>query len=229
MIEAVVFDLDDTLYLEKEYVFSGFRAVSQFISESYGTDGTYDALETMFFDGVRGNTFDLLAEQLQLHHSQVDQMIEVYRGHEPELTLLPDAILAMNELRGYARIALITDGYLEVQKRKVEALGIANFFEKIVFSDELGRDCWKPSRAPYEEVMSALRLAGAQCCYVGDNPSKDFVTAKKLGWLTIRVRRREGLNWALEVSEEWEAHITTSSLNDLASTIRKWSLVNDGS
>ena len=35
MIKAVIYDLDNTLYDEREYFLSAFRAVSEYASESY--------------------------------------------------------------------------------------------------------------------------------------------------------------------------------------------------
>ena len=44
MIKAVVFDLDDTLISEKEYVFSGFNVVSKEISYRYEINRTRRAV-----------------------------------------------------------------------------------------------------------------------------------------------------------------------------------------
>ena len=48
--EAIVFDLDDTLYPEREYVFSAYRAVAKWIERHLGTAAT----EALFCFTVKG-------------------------------------------------------------------------------------------------------------------------------------------------------------------------------
>ena len=73
---------------------------------------------------------------------------------------------------------IITDGYLVAQKRKVAALGLEQLVDYVVYSDEFGRDHWKPSSVPYLIMMKMTGCTGPDCSYVSDNPLKDFVTAK---------------------------------------------------
>ena len=40
-MKAVIFDLDDTLFPERTYVLSGFRAVGDWISETYSIRGFF--------------------------------------------------------------------------------------------------------------------------------------------------------------------------------------------
>ena len=58
--DAIVFDLDDTLYAERDYVFSGFRAVAVWGERCLGfpSDQIYAELVERFEHGSRRNTFD---------------------------------------------------------------------------------------------------------------------------------------------------------------------------
>lgn len=216
MIQAIVFDLDDTLYPEHEFVASGFRAVSNHIAAERDTEVFFDLAWTRFEAGERGNIFDsVLAEMgLPADRDSVKELLSVYRNHEPSLWLFEDAAWALDRFSG-ERLALITDGYLTTQQHKVAALGIEPRFERIVFSDALGRDRWKPHPAPYEAVMRSLQIPGEELVYIADNPRKDFVTAKRLGWHTIQILRENGEYRGVEVDTSHEAHCRLETLRDL--------------
>lgn len=92
-------------------------------------------------------------------------------------------------LRERYRLALLSDGYLVVQQRKLAALGLAGHFDAVVFSDEWGREAWKPATRPFEAVMQRLGgLRPEAVVYVADNPAKDFLGARNAGWQSIRLR-----------------------------------------
>ena len=56
-----IFDLDDTLYDEREYVRSGFDAVDNYMA-SNGVHGFGNTIWSLFENGARGNTFNLALE-----------------------------------------------------------------------------------------------------------------------------------------------------------------------
>ena len=57
LADVVVFDLDDTLYLERDYVRSGFRAVDAWLA-SRGILGFFGEAWANFENGLRGKAFD---------------------------------------------------------------------------------------------------------------------------------------------------------------------------
>jgi len=85
-----------------------------------------------------------------------------------------------------------------VQKRKLTALGLTSCFDVLVFSDEWGREAWKPNSKPFEFALERLKVAGSEAVYVADNPLKDFLGARQVGMWTVRVRRPNGLYSYLE-------------------------------
>jgi putative hydrolase of the HAD superfamily len=96
----------------------------------------------------------------------------------------------LTELRARGhRLALLSDGLAEVQRRKLAALGLAGLFDEIVITDELGRDAWKPSKVGFERILGALDVEGQFAMYVSDNPHKDFAGPHRLGMRTVRIVR----------------------------------------
>lgn len=217
MRPVLVFDLDDTLYAERDYVLGGFSAVGDWLRKTKSITGFSEIAEKHFVDGTRGNIFDLALNNLGITNSPglVNEMVRVYREHAPKLSLFPDAAWALEFFTGKAKLGLLSDGYLAVQQRKVAALGISSRFDTMVFSDAFGREAWKPSRVPYERVMSVLEHQGTDCVYVADNPAKDFVTAKTLGWYTIQINRANGEYRKITPAPEYRAHCEIQSLREL--------------
>jgi putative hydrolase of the HAD superfamily len=193
--QAIVFDLDDTLYPERDYVRSGFAAVAAWSESRLGVDaaeGRAD-LQALFDRGVRGTTFDewLRARGLP-REPWIAQLVDVYRAHEPSLCCFPGVRELLRALGERHRLGLVSDGLLAVQRRKLAALGIEGFFDAVVFSDEGGRAAWKPSPRPFRIVLERLRVPPARAVYVADNAAKDFLGARRAGMGTVWVRRPGG-------------------------------------
>jgi len=199
--QAVIFDLDDTLYPERDYVLSGFRAVSLWAEAHWGISAAegFAELQELLDQGVRGNTFDrwLASHQIPVNGA-IQELVHIYRNHQPTLTPFPEVPELLSSLKNACRLGLLSDGYLEVQKRKLCALDLAHYFDAIVFSDEWGREAWKPSLKPFKEILARLRTDAGVSTYVGDNSTKDFLGARQVGMYTIWVKRPEGFYASLQ-------------------------------
>jgi putative hydrolase of the HAD superfamily len=193
--QAVVFDLDDTLYPERDYVLSGFRAVASLAEARLGIPAGegFARLRGLFEDGVRGDTFDRwLAAAGVSDRRLVGEMVEVYRGHDPVLEPSPGVPELLASLRRRCRLGLVSDGPLPVQQRKLAALKLAPYLDAVVFSDRWGREAWKPSTRPFEAVLGELGADAGAAVYVGDNPTKDFLGARRVGMGTVWLRQGGG-------------------------------------
>lgn len=223
MIRAVVFDLDDTLFPEHQFVLSGFRAIDAWLRDSRGITGFFDKAEGLFHAGVRGTIFNQVLDSLSINyvHSDINDLIRVYREHTPEINLHDDARWAIDYFRQSHKLAIITDGYLVTQKSKIAALDIADIFDVIICTDEFGRANWKPSEMPYRKVMAAVECSGEECVYIADNPLKDFVSAKKLGWETIQIVRTDGQYSQVFPDESHKAEHIITSLYELEQLLQR--------
>ena len=200
---AVVLDLDDTLYPEAAYVRSGLRAVAARAQETLGVPAAEAEAElvALFEQGARGDTFDRwLAARGLGDEVVVGDLVAAYRGHAPDIDPFPDAAPLLARLRGDGcRVGLLSDGDPAVQGAKLDALGLRDAFDAIVFTGELGPGAGKPSPRGYEEVLT--RLGGTPpgaAVYVSDNPAKDFLGARRAGMRSVRVRPVGGIYAALE-------------------------------
>ena len=188
----VVFDLDDTLYLERDFAFSGYAAVSA----ETGFPGFEQACLDAFARGQRSRIFDTALASLG-HAPDPDliaRMIHVYRAHRPRIHLAADARRAVARWSG--RAGLITDGPARMQRNKVRALGLCDHLDPIVLTGALGPDAGKPSPVAFEVIERAMGLSGRSLSYVADNPLKDFITPRRRGWQTIMIARPDRIHTA---------------------------------
>jgi putative hydrolase of the HAD superfamily len=219
--QSIVFDLDDTLYPERDYVLSGFKAVAHWAEEhaSIPFEQGYRELKNLFESGVRGNTFNhwLAIHDLPIGDRLLSQLIRVYREHEPDLEPFPEIPAFLESIHHRCFLGLLSDGYLTVQRRKLTALRLAHHFDAVVFSDQWGRRSCKPSIKPFKAVLELLHSEAARSIYVADNPLKDFFGARQLGMFSVRVRRPNGEYASLSPPTAQHApDLTIESLTEFA-------------
>jgi putative hydrolase of the HAD superfamily len=189
----LVFDLDDTLYPERQFAISGFEAAAHWASANLGIDGLADEMLRLLDEGHLGKVFAMaLARRLPGHRPEdLAGLVQAYRGHDPVLELFADADWALRHFAAQGKLGLITDGTHSVQARKVAALGIGGHFQTIVYTDALGgRRFAKPHPESYCRIERALGTPGATFVYIADNPAKDFVVPNARGWISIMVTRQ---------------------------------------
>ena len=194
MITTVVFDLDDTLYDEIEYCKSGFTAVAEFLTnlpKALSAERIFAALWEQFTTGNRTKTFNAALDQLHITYNNnlIQKLINLYRNHVPKITLPADSRDVLCRLSGKYTLALLTDGFLPAQQLKVQALGIESYFKCIIYTEQLGREFWKPSPAGFEKLIKTLNTKPETTAYIADNEEKDFIAPNKLGFLTIQLIR----------------------------------------
>ena len=199
MIKTVVFDLDDTLYDELDYCKSGFKAVALSLSnlvEVLSPDEIFSSFWKKFTAGNHTKTFNAALDDLGVHYDEkiIQKMIETYRDHKPEIKLPIDSEKVLQELSKKYTLALLTDGFMPAQQLKVRALGIEKYFKCIIYTEQLGRQCWKPSPVGFEKLMQALNAKPRDIAYVADNEEKDFIAPNQLGFLTIQIIRPDRIH-----------------------------------
>ncbi len=201
---------------------SGFKAVSQLIKNQFGINNFYPEVVKTFRGGERRKTFDITLERLGIRYNEslIQNMVTCYRSHFPNINPYNDVVPTLNYLRQEQTLVLITDGYLDVQKNKVRALNIEKFFKKIVYTDEFGKDFWKPNLKAFQMVMEYFSVNSNECVYVGDNINKDFFAPNQLGWLTIQIKRKNGIYSDIFINNDYSPKIKIDSLLELKKILK---------
>jgi putative hydrolase of the HAD superfamily len=214
MIEAVVFDMDDTLYPESEFVASGFRAVAHYLTTEYGCRfaDVYDTMMTLLERVGRRSVFPVVTERFLKSRVSIQELVQVYRQHSPRIRLFSEAESLLRSLRDSCRLGVITDGLPEVQKRKVQALNLEPRVDAIVYTWEFGKE--KPHPSGFLLMTARLGVPACRTIVVGDNPAKDsrgaLAAGMKSAWLC-----RTGLQ------EETVSDYVIHSLSELPVVLRE--------
>ena len=203
-LKAILFDLDDTLYLEKDFVKSGFKAVASFIQNDNGINEevVYDRLCSIFNSGEREKIFDNYIIEFEEINYSINELVNLYRTHLPNIKLIPGIKEYLLSLSKEYKLGLITDGYIQTQKNKINALGLNNIFDQILITEELGRKFWKPSIVPFSTICDKLGVIPTDAIYIADNPKKDFKGPNQLGMDSMRLRLRDGEHYRSEPSNK---------------------------
>ncbi|MFI5177774.1 MAG: HAD family hydrolase, partial [Vicinamibacterales bacterium] len=147
---------------------------------------------TLLFHGRRftpGRELQFVCDWFGLPPARVDQWVRLIRGHQPDIRLPLESARVLLELRQTWRIGVLTNGRPDIQRRKVEALGVRDFVDAVVFATECGDGAGKPDRAAFDAVLAALGVPASLAVFVGDDLDADVFGARRAGLRTIHVAR----------------------------------------
>lgn len=218
-MRAVLFDLDQTLYPEADFVRGGFRAVATHLASRCGgaAGALAEEMESILQREGRGRVFDLLLA----HHGWAGQIVpetllHLYRTHVPELRMHADAAELLATLT--VPLGLVTDGHPTAQHNKVSALGLASRFAAVVCTADIGAQAAKPAATGFRVCLERLGVAATDAVYVGDDVAKDFAAPRALGMRTVRVVRQieDGFGW-VSAGEPTEADLVVADLREAES------------
>jgi len=215
----LVLDLDDTLFLEQDFVRSGFESIEKYVSGNWNVNGFGIRCWEQFEKGFRNNIFNLVASEfsIEMSNSSLAELVKVYREHEPSIKVDSDVLDSLTELSETFSLALLTGGATAVQESKVRALKIGSFFEHIVYAGAWGDEFDKPNIKGWSRVEELVAKSGKELTYVGDNPEKDWPACKQLKWNFVRIRQPGSLHFSEATPEEI---VEVSRFSELISLLR---------
>ncbi|WP_297130917.1 HAD family hydrolase [uncultured Eubacterium sp.] len=184
-VEAVIFDLDDTLYSEKDYVRSGYKKISEYLQNPQIELDLWDS----FVKGEKA--IDVVFNKYGIIEKK-EIALSIYRNQKPEIKLYDGVCEMISRIRKKKKIGIITDGRPVSQYAKIAALGIEA--DKIVVTDELGGiEFRKPNKKAFVIMQECFEVPFEKMVYIGDNILKDFVAPTNLGMKSIYFRNVNGL------------------------------------
>jgi len=202
---VIVFDLDDTLYDEIEFVKSGFLEISRYL----GDLKYYDFMLGEFYRSGSGKIFNKLIEKFKLNVS-LNKLIEIYRFHKPLITLPRESKKILDFTKDFDT-ALISDGNYITQQNKFFTLNLDKYIKFPIFTDFYHTK--KPELKAFKMVME--NFPDKKYLYISDNPKKDFIAPKKLNWLTIRFKNPNGIYKDIKNNADVEVYSREEILDKL--------------
>jgi len=225
MLKAILFDLDNTLLdfsgFKRETALAAAKAIRKAgVKES--EKKLYDAIYEIY--GKRGieyqNTFqELLSEYklgANLHEHAKQAAIIAYTKKKHEcLKPRPKVIQVLSSLRRKFKLAIVTDAPRDKAWQRLILSGLDHFFEVVVAYEETGE--YKPSTKPFFKALSIIGTTPQETLFVGDNPERDIIGAKKAGLHTCLAKYG-----CIDYREEMDvANYTIGKIEELVGIVRE--------
>ena len=222
--QAIVFDLDDTLWPVGPTILRAEHAMRDFLAERYPRVLELHTLESMRDLRARmaaehpamRHDFTWLRTRALLEHAREagypDEMareaFDVFYRARNRVDLYDDVLPALERLSVRHRLFAVSNGNADLA-----AVGIAGWFEGTLAAREAG--CLKPDPRIFRMLLERAGLAPYDALHVGDDPLADVEGARRAGLDAVWVNRR-GDPWP----EELEPPVrTVRSLADLVSAL----------
>jgi len=227
-LEGIIFDLDDTLYNKAEWLVPALEHAARIMA--LDEHRVWEAATSYVHS--KGVADVNIFNHVLLSCGQSDSALNIrafvaaannYRPASGSLSLWPGADAALRQLGSRYRLAVMADGLVEAQNAKIIGLRLASFCNVFILSDEIdGIRSRRPDPRPYREALARMGTRASRTLFVGDNPVKDFIRARQLGMVTVRVMTGEYANMDYPSREH-------SADYDISSVARLPDLVKNGS
>lgn len=226
MFKAIFIDLDDTLYPEKDFVFSGFKKVSEFLALKYKISFSKILyfLQTNFRRGKRKKLFNRLLKKFGLPSSELNRLVAIYRFHYPAIKPYAGVLKTLSyfsKIKKY-KLVLISDGYKKTQNNKIKALKIKKYFNFVIINDLKNKKYLKPHPKSFFLAMKKTKTKPSEIVYIGDNPMKEFIVPKKIGIFTIRIKTGVGIYDKIQIKKKNEADVVLDRWIKIKKTLEKY-------
>ena len=130
---------------------------------------------------LRLERFRLLFSEYNINDELlISKVSDYYIQYSPTKTgTMPFAKELLEYLYSKYKLYIITNGFFEIQKTKLQAAGIDKYFLKVFTSDIIGAA--KPDRKIFEASVKSVNARKVQSLFVGDSLDNDIVGAKRFG------------------------------------------------
>lgn len=192
------FDLDDTLWAFSENARDTFREMYG----KYGYGRYFDSFEHFYGlytrrnlqlweaygqgritkDELNRQRFFYPLQQVGVEDAELAQAFsrDFFAVIPTCKKLMPHAKEVLEYLSGRYRLYILSNGFRELQYRKMCSAGIEGYFRKIVLSDDIG--ILKPHIEIFHFALSATQSEAKESLMIGDNWDNDIAGARNAGW-----------------------------------------------
>lgn len=210
-IEAIVFDLDDTLIdwaqptiTREDFYQPRIAAIHSHITQSGHTLPPVDEFFQIVDEAITaawteakkdweipsfGDVLCLILDNLGLDVNQIDinKILRVFDWQpRPGVVLFPDTIPVLQELhqRGY-KIGMVTNSFLPMWMRDTElqTYGLMEYFDVRISAADVGY--LKPHPQIYQKLLDLLQTEPERTVFVGDRPGNDIAGANNIGLISV--------------------------------------------
>jgi putative hydrolase of the HAD superfamily len=194
MLRAAIFDLDDTIFDHSTVMQASLEHVSCVHNLPHGFVPAFlVANKAMWADYERGKLSRdeirygrMGAALAEIGRPDLDAktlMEEYFAHYSSQQRLFPGALDCLRKLGCIIKLGIITNGFVDVQKKKLEKTGLAELVDAVLISEETGRI--KPHPDVFRMALEQLGITPEEALYIGDSYASDIVGAESAGIRTI--------------------------------------------
>lgn len=197
-VQAIILDLDDTLWDVGPVILRAEHALRRFLDERYPRVTARHTIESMRDVRARialehpamRHDFTWLRTRSLLEHARevgypdemADEAFAVFYRARNEVALFDDVLPALGRLAGRYRLFAVSNGNADLA-----AIGLAHFFERSLPAREAG--VLKPDPRIFATLLDAARVPASRALHVGDDPRADVEGARGAGLRTAWLNR----------------------------------------
>ena len=195
-VRALLMDIDDTLF---DFQTSSQNALS-IAFRSFGLPFTqemwarYRALDMDFWQRFERGAITkevLYVERFRVFFAEYGLKADpaafnaaYFRELGAQRNFMPHCEQALRQLHAQYKIFIVTNGNTDIQKRRIAASGMAQYFDRVFISEQMG--CKKPDREFFDKVFAELGEENRACAVmIGDSLSSDMQGGRNAGLPTI--------------------------------------------
>ncbi|KXB07715.1 hypothetical protein AKJ51_00380 [candidate division MSBL1 archaeon SCGC-AAA382A20] len=217
-IEAIIFDMDNTLF---DFVEAKMKACRK-VTESVGVNDGTELFNYFLRDGVGFEDVECIADYLRdrsiYEEVTYRQCCDIYEKTKLENIETYDGVretLQFLEKKGFG-LALVTNADRKNLDARLEKADLSHFFDTTVSSEETGKA--KPDLSPLLLALDELGMEAPETLKVGDSLTRDISPAKKLGMITAYAEYGDK---NLEKEEDLEPDYKLKDIKDLIPLLRE--------
>lgn len=226
----IYFDLDDTLLdhrgAEKAALHDLYDEFDLFQSTSPETlIETYHHINTGLWDKygkgyidrdtLQRRRFERTLEKLRLDRSKYEEVGSFYmRAYRNHWTWMAGAHEAFKRISSSYETGILTNGFAETQKAKIEQFSLADIVQHLVISEETGY--LKPQPEIFEHATSLTQNKPEEILYIGDSYTSDVIGGSAYGWKVAWFTNSD------DIAEERkrDAHFVFNDFEDLTTLLK---------
>ncbi|MCD1024192.1 HAD family hydrolase [Enterococcus sp. SMC-9] len=233
MINAIVFDVDDTIYDQQQPFRNAVHRIIPLVTDNdmhdlyirfrFHSDETFCKVAKGEWTLTYMRNLRIMESLKDLDYPQITEAtaLEFQKIYEEELDniVMHDAVFeTLNFLKAQnIPISIITNGPTDHQYKKVIQLNLLNWVKEdnIIISQATGFQ--KPDREIFRLAEKEFNLTAENTLYVGDSFENDVVGAKSAGWKSLWFNHR---NRQIPAGEQAVQDIELTSFAQLTPTIK---------
>ncbi len=192
-----IFDLDNTIYNEEDYLFQGYKVIcDRYSGKEPGQDkkSLFDLMIKIYYQEGRDKLFDRFLETTGSDKSYIDLFLKILRTFKPEKPILINkTVLEFLHLLAEKKknIFVLTNGNPQQQRNKIRHIewqGLDKYIS-FIFAEEIAR---KPSPAGVSHILKTSGIGNGSAIFIGDKET-DRICAEDGGVRYLDIRELKKL------------------------------------